>query len=172
MFHISNVSRFACKYVPWTFGSLRGLDSPCGFSFSDHRKLYSVVNLLTLECILILVVSSLFQYHPKYTSLHLNLNCLKNYRCKNPHLARKESPLLWAGRNKTMLANSGEGNWVCQLTKFLRAMCLGAFFPAPKLFQVNNCHGALKVIWCLFCSVHTFSVEIPLSEINEVVLGF
>ena len=42
MFHISNVSRFACKYVPWTFGSLRGLDSPRGFSFSDHWKLYSI----------------------------------------------------------------------------------------------------------------------------------
>ena len=44
MFHISNVSRFACKYVPWTFGSLRGLGSPRGFSFSDHRKLYSVTS--------------------------------------------------------------------------------------------------------------------------------
>ena len=28
------------------------------------------------------------------------------------------------------------GNWVCQLTKFLRAMCLGAFFPAPILLLV------------------------------------
>ena len=100
--------------------------------------LVSTVNLSTLECILILVVSSLFQYHPKYTSLHLNLNCLKNYRCKNPHLARKESPFTVSRKKQNYACQLRWrlGNWVCQLTKFLRAMCLGAFFPAPKLLQV------------------------------------
>ena len=100
--------------------------------------LVSTVNLSTLECILILVVSSLFQYHPKYTSLHLNLNCLKNYRCKNPHLATKESPFTVSRKKQNYACQLRWrlGNWVCQLTKFLRAMCLGAFFPAPKLLQV------------------------------------
>jgi len=79
-----------------------------------------------------------FQYHPKYTSLHLNLNCLKNYRCKNPHLATKESPFTVSRKKQNYACQLRWrlGNWVCQLTKFLRAMCLGAFFPAPKLLQV------------------------------------
>ena len=81
---------------------------------------------------------SIFQYHLKYTSLHLNLNCSKNYRCKNPHLATKESPFTVSRKKQNYACQLRWrlGNWVCQLTKFLRAMCLGAFFPAPKLLQV------------------------------------
>ena len=96
---------------------------------------FSLVNTV---CILIVVVFSIFQYHLEYTSLHLNLNCLKNYRCKNPHLATRESPFTVSRKKQNYACQLRWrlGNWVCQLTKFLRAMCLEAFFPAPNLLQV------------------------------------
>ena len=126
------------------------------FSCQVQNKfwLVSTVNLLSsLECILIFVVSSLFQYHPKYTSLHLNLNCLKNYRCKNPHLARKESPFPVSRKKQNYACQLRWrlGNWVCQLTKFLRAMCLGPFFLAlincfklPRSAYVDSVHFLLS----------------------------
>jgi len=79
-----------------------------------------------------------FSWTIKYTSLHLHLNCLQNYRCKNPHLGRKDSPFTVSRKkqNYDCKFRWRLGNWVCQLNKFLRAMCLGAFFPAPKLLQV------------------------------------
>ena len=78
------------------------------FYLVKYKAHFGLSTQSTLECILIIVVFSIFQYL-KYTSLHLNLNCLKNYRCKNPHLATKELPFTVSRQNKTMLANSDEG---------------------------------------------------------------
>ena len=96
-------------------------------------------------------------YHLKYTSLHLNLNCFQNFRCKNPHLARKNSSFTVSRKKQNYACQLRWrlGNWVCQLTKFLRAMCLGAFFPAPKLLQVAK--ERLRWFGAFSAQLNTFS---------------